>query len=777
MAATVTTVPPAPALNNTDWRGWAAAATTAIQELQVGGIAEQSVGFLNAADPKWKLTSFDPDAETPVANDATALYAEAHRTKKAILAPHRYLVAETTAGSNFNDKNMHVIGVGGGGFFGQGGTIVRQIIAPSPGVTVSAFKEAVVGGDGVNTDGKHASNFIDVPAADIPKFRADTAWQIVASGATKSTTSDYRSGFYTWALPGTVVHDLLSSGDTPLSSGKPVMAEAVAILGVTYLLSSAASTLAENDKLTGATSKASMKIESFGADYNGSTNKRVTTRQVLGSFQVGENVLKGTTIVGKIAAAGQVITKGTTLYDWSKITAGKTIRKLGGSQKGYTPSALFPVGDYFSNLVSQLEDLTFDTVTDPNGVNQVRGAAVDIRGAVNGRYVGNIFKNGYRNAFRLASPYGGVVANNQVLALPNDATDEDAFGYGVEVEGTGQNLLVTGNVFTNVRHGFTTNPTGNSQFLSAVGDTLRHGTQRFLFVTFNKTFDTYAPGFDTHHGADSIYFIGNIGNGVISGGQKDAGKSVFQTRSTNTWYIGNKSIGGIYGFTDATAGFTVPQGNPDPNTTGWVLKPVHSRSTYIGNDAWGYEEVGYRQGLAAESPFHSAVYHDNGFDDGGRSATRYQTVGMRLTGVDTWISGTRTGRNTLAMFDIVPGGYWKDGDPGPKPKVPVTAHIAFIGPMFADFSRNETDSTKLIRMTSHETEGVINLVLDGNVSVAKKAGVTGMPEAWVTHVSGKGTIKHSSPKITVLNGTGDIPALKISGGTVTKKTLPSTTFA
>ncbi|WP_230670800.1 hypothetical protein [Rathayibacter sp. Leaf248] len=769
---------PTPALNSTNWREAYDSLRQTVLELMAGGVAEQSVGYLNAADPKWGLKKWDPAA--PWENDIGPLAAAAHAQKKGVIVPAVYKLKDTTKTGNFDDRNMHVVSVGGGGFIGEGGTILRQIIAPSAGVVVSGFATKSVG-----ASNRHGVNFFDVPQADIPKFAADMAWQIVASGAKKSETSTATSGFFSWSLPGSVVHDLLSSGDTPLAAGKAVMAEAIPILGVTYLISGGSATLAENDVVKGQTSGATMKLEAAGEDLNGSKNMRISTRRVVpgvasngtvSSFQVGENLLRGTTIVGKIAAAGQVVSKGTTLYDWSKVAVEVTLRKLGGSQGGYTPRPLFPVGDYFSNLISRTENLTFDTIGDPNGVDKVRGAAVDIRGAVYEHHVGDVFKNGYRNGYRIASGFGGTIANSVAEALPNDATTEGGFGYHVEVEGTTQNFSVLGCVSHNVRHGFTTNPTGNSMFLSAADDTLRHGIQRFVSVENHLTFNTYGPGGDTHHGCDSVFFKGCTWTNVLTLGEKDAGGSAGQTRGSNTWFVHCTTIGGRNGFNDATAGFTVPQGNPNPDSTAvWPLTPVHSRTSYLFCRALDYEEVGFRQGLAAESVHHSVIYV--GCEMRGKKDSRYKTVGMRLTGVDTWVIDPIFGYNTLAMVDLAPGGYWKDGDPGPKPTKPIPYSIGFIGDTFADYSEAPA-GVDLIRVAGHATAGITTLVLPGDVDVVQKKSATTTPSAWVNPISGK-TIIRGSGEIRNLTGDTKIPLLKTDAAGyagVTRKAIPTSSW-
>ncbi|PPG34536.1 hypothetical protein [Rathayibacter sp. AY2B9] len=756
-----TSIPATPAANSTDWRPFIDAIAVAVKELQSGGVAEQTVGYLNAADPKWGLTPWDPDA--PVINDITALANAAHAQKKAIVVPNLYKIGSTTSASNFNDKNMHLIGGGVGGFVGEGNTLVRQLIAPSPNVEVLDFSVKTVG-----VKNKHTANFFDVPAADLQKFCADMAWQVVASGAVRSGNSTATDGFFSWSLPGTTLHDLLSNGDTPRETGKAVMAEALTILGVTFLISGT-TTLVEDDTLTGATSGAKMKIEAYGEDYNGSSNKRVVARRVIGTFQVGENVARKGTVVGKIAADGQVVTKGTTLYDWSKVTVARSLRKLGGSQGGYAPSTKFPAGDYFSNLISRTDGMIFDTTTDPDASGITRAAAVDIRGAVHGRYEHDVFKSGYRNAYRIASPHGGKVSGAQILRLPNasDST-EGGYGYGVELEGTAHNFLVEDCVFSNVRHGVTTNPTGNTGYLTAVGDTLRHGIQRFIYVVDCKTEDTYAPGFDTHHGADSVFFIGCKVNGVISGGEKDSDFAGFQTRSSNTWFIDCISIGACAGFTDPTAGFTVPQGNPNPNGGTWPLAPIHSRTTYINCQALDYEEIGFRQGLAAESIHHSAVYV--GCLARAKKDARYPTVGMRLTGVTTWIIDPIFQENSLAMIDIEQGSYY-----GPTPSTRVKATIGVIGDTFADFSLAPTDDCGLINVAG-SSSGVLTLALAGNVDVVQKAGVTGMPAAWVNVTGGALTVKGTG-EIRNLTGTTAIPLTKkASAASVTTATIPTTSW-
>ncbi|OOB90759.1 hypothetical protein [Rathayibacter sp. VKM Ac-2630] len=437
---------------------------------------------------------------------------------------------------------------------------------------------------------------------------------------------------------------------------------------------------------------------------------------------------------------------------------------------------IFPVGDYFSNLISRTENLTFDTIGDPNGVDKVRAAAVDIRGAVYGHYVGDVFRNGYRNGYRIASGYGGTIANSIAEALPNDATTEGGFGYHVEVEGTTQNFAVLGCVSYNVRHGFTTNPTGNSAFLSAVGDTLRHGIQRFVYVMHHQTFNTYGPGLDTHHGCDSIFFIDCTVNGVLTLGEKDAGGSAAQTRGSNVWFVHVTTHGGRYGFTDATAGFTVPQGNPNPDSTAtWPLTPIHSETRYLFCRAFDYEEVGFRQGLAAESVHHSVLYVAPQWE--AKKDARYKTVGMRLTGVDTWVIDPIMGYNSLAMVDLEPGGYWKDGDPGPKPTKPIPYSIGFIGDAFADYSRAPA-GTDLLRVAGHPTAGITTLVLPGDVDVVQKASASTTPAAWVNPISGKTVIKGSG-KIRNLTGATAIPLLKTDAAGyagVTRKAIPTSSW-
>lgn len=782
------TIPTQPAKGSTDFAAiyaYEKAIDGAVRELQEDGVPSALVGYLRADDPQWDLTPYDHSATTPVVNDFTNIINAAHSQRKKIIIDHRYLVGPTTGTvSNWNDKHLDIRG--SGELLGAGGTIVRQQISPSPEVSLTAFKPMVVGGP----DEKHTVSYASVAPDQVAKFAADMVWQIVASGATKSTTSDYRSGFYTWSLPGTAVHDLLATkvgGVAQKDTGKVVMAEAFEVLGASFLLNIAGSTLDpevdsslyEDDTLVGVTSGATMKIESNMPDYNGSSHRRLITRQVKGTFTTNENLKRGTKIVGKLVGDGVIVFKTKALYDWDVITATRVLRKLGGSVNGYTPTAAsgkFPVGDYFSNLESRVEGISFSTVGDPDGVDQTRGAAIATYGAVGFNYSNIVFRKGYRNGFRLASPYGGKIQDCQVLSLANDAIQsEGAYGYGVEFEGTATNCLVIGCYFSNLRHGITTNPSGNSQFLSTVDGTLRHGIQRFIFVVDCHSYDTYAQGFDSHHGANDLFVINCTVNGVVGGGQKDSGVTGMGMRSGNTTYIGCMVFGATNAFNDPTAGYTVPNGNPDPNSTGtWPITPVHQQSIYINCIARGYEAVGFRQGLAAESKYHSALYVGCSADDGGQTA--YDTVGWELTNVDTVIIDPRPGRNKLAMFNLEPGGYWTNG---PKPTTPVKTTIAFVGDMFADFSRNVSNTTKLLRVTGHSTAGITRVAIAGNARVLQKAGQGAMPPSMVDVVGGKVILAAEvGARVVNINGSETIKTYtKATTATVTRANLPTSTWS
>lgn len=765
------TIPPMPVKGSTDGAAifaYTSAVDSVVRELQSAGVPSALVGYLRADDPQWGLTPYS--STSPVTNDFTALINAAHAQRKRIIIDHRYLVGDSSTKSNWNDKHLNISGCGE--LIGQGSTIIRQEISPSPEVALTSFKQMVVGA----SDEKHTVSYAAVAMNQLAKFKADMVWQIVAKPG-RSSTSDYSSGFYTWSLPGTVVHSLLSTKNDTYPNGDPaggkvVMAEALEVHGVSFLVSGAAANLAEDNVLTGATSGATMKIESNQADYNGTANKRIITRQVFGTFQNGENLLRGTTTVGKIAANGVVVFKTATLYDWDKVTATRVLRKLGGSVNGYTVSTGYPVGDYFSNIDSRIDGISFTTVNDPDSTGQVRAAAVSISGAVHHRYSNVVFKRGYRNGFRLASPYGGMISNSQVLSLPNDAIQsEGAYGYGVEYEGTATNCLLIGCQFSNLRHGITTNPSANSQFLTDISDTLRHGIQRFLFIKDCQSFDTYAQGFDTHHGASDVFFIGCIVNGVVAGGQKDSGKTGMGTRSETTTYIDCHVFGATNGFNDPTAGTTAASGNPNPNGTTWSLTPTHSRTLYVNCSANGYEQSGFRQGLAAESIHHSVMYVGCSADDGGQTA--YDTVGWDLTGVNTYIIDPRPGRNKLAMFNIEPGSYY-----GPTPTSPVKHTIAFVGDIFADFSRNTSTTTDLIRVKGHATAGVTRLAIAADAAVMQKAGTATMPAAMVNVVGGHVTIASAAgAQVVNLNGADPIPTYKKTSGTVLTASLPTSKWS
>jgi hypothetical protein len=143
---------------------------------------------------------------------------------------------------------------------------------------------------------------------------------------------------------------------------------------------------------------------------------------------------------------------------------------------------------------------------------------------------------------------------------------------------------------------------------------------------------------------------------------------------------------------------------------------------------------------------------------------------MRLTGVNTWVIDPIFQENSLAMIDIEQGSYY-----GPTPSNRVKATIGVIGNMLADFSLAPSDTCGLINVTG-SSAGVLTLALPGNVDVIQKAGVTGMPAAWVNVASGAVTVKGTG-EIRNLTGTTAIPLTKkASAATITTATIPTTSW-
>jgi hypothetical protein len=712
-------------------------------------------------ESRWGHTVYNP--ASPVANDLTAIIAAAHSTNKTIVVNSTYLIGSTSDKSNWNDKNLRIQFGPSGRFLTGGATGIVQVISPSPEITVIGMGSMRVG----SSSDRRTTGFVNVANADLQKFASDMTWQVVAK-ATATSSPTLASGFYTSSWSGSVNFDILE--------GKVVMVENFAVLGISYQISGG-SGIVENDVIVGASSGAKMQIA--GNNVDGST-RRIWTRRVTGTFTNGEALMKGSTNMGTMGSTGVVMLKNSTLVDWTKTTVTRVVRKLGGSQGGYSN------GDYYTNLASVIDNPRFGTYKDGNetGLSIGRGSCIALYGSVGARITGGTFEASYARGIQLNGCAETFIDGLQILSLANNATSQtqggQAFGYGVEVVGSTSDTLIQNVRGDHLRHLVTTNPTSNTQFLSPSADntgTHRHGVPRNLYVKNCHTSNTWGPGFDTHHLADGVWFIDCTVSGVIAAGRKDSGISCFQTRATNVHYINCHSDGGRFGFTDATAGATVFDGNPNPNGSSWALTPVHSYSTYINCRAINFEEVGFRHGLAAESRNHTFTYADCSWDDGGKDGSVYETVGMSLMGVDTYISNPRPGRVTRAHFEIQVGDYWPGG---PTPSSPVPALFAFSGDYFVDFSHNVSNTTELIRVNGSSSPDILRLSLPHDVSVAEKTiteAVTGndvsIPKAWVRVVSGNVTVAGKGTIRNVTTGR-TIPVSSVaSGATLKIATVPS----
>ena len=712
----------------------------------VSGTITGNEGFLRPDVAPYNLPVYPAEA------DFSQIIQDAHDQGKWIRIDKTYLMASTSSSgtNNFNDKALRLFGKGK--IMGQGQAVIRQEITPGP-ESAATFTSLMIGdSDDGSNNLRRVSAATLTTSSHISRFKADMVWQIVAKTAKKSTSETV--GYYPWSQPNTRHRSLLDSG--------VVMAEAWPVLGVSYLITPNATTVEENMILKGSTSGATGQVISAQPDQNGNTGKiRVIFRQVSGAFTNGEAlktdndlykyldtdenpdtasvkavaVASGTSVGSIVSGSGVVLHKERLDYSFP---TGSVLRKLGGSVDGYTS------GDYFTNLDSVIDGLTFDTITDTNTYGQpppqTRGACIAVYGAVNINHSNVTINSSWGGGFFYASCYGGINANAQIKQLPNNATTiEYALGYGVELQGSTMALTISGGTFSNLRHSVTTNPTANSRFLGptttetqssadTVANTLRHGIQRDVFIIDCIGIDNWANAFDTHHGANRMTFINCVGQYTNGASRNDSGGGGFNNRSFNTKYYNCRSHGGRMGFYDASTAFL------------WA--PTASQSSYSFTSqveyhncvAQEFSSAGFEQSsTGALSPGYSTLYkncHANSNRFGGLlSDMPYDTYGFLLSGVDTVLDGcSAAGMSWTAIAHR-------------KASTALVTTLTISGGFVADYTTSDSTSADLIRYVgSTSSTNVPRLVIASDITVIKKSSTSTMPACGVRNMSGTSTI-------------------------------------
>lgn len=692
----------------------------------------ESVGFLRPDAAPYNWVVYDPNAVNPVANDITQIAKDAAAQNKFIRIDQDYYVGSTAfttgdATNYWSNVSMRIFGKGN--LVTDGGTGFRQMIAPSPQQTITGFGKLIIG----ESDDKRYVNYVDVAQADLAKYKSDMVWQTVANA---KASVDAKAGFYDWSWLGSNTYANLDNA--------AVMAEAFPVLGVSFLVrdtnTATNHTFYENQLLEGVSSGARMRIISAQPDYNGTSGLiRVITRQVFNGGTSGTvpfsstedlklvtsfktptsagTVIAAGAVLGNMASAGRVLRKGTGKYDFGSLGVAVYIRKLGGSENGYGVSTGFPVGDYFSNVASDIRGVGFKNRRDANGVGEIRGVGVAVWGAVQYNHKDITIDRSFRNGFQYASCYDGVTVNCNVLRAPNDATTEQGFGYGIEYLGSCDSCVAFNCKFSNLRHGITQNPSANSGFISNTNDTLKHGIQNNLLIQNCVAIDCWSAGFDTHQGAEATTFVYcTVLNAGASGARKDSDSKGFNDRSNGTQYFGCRTVGGNIGFSNSGTGFH---------------SSFPSYLNYYNCVATGYQVVGFLAGLRARDAGKSILY-DNCEAHGDVNSVG-GTTGWEIPGVNTVLSNCRSVNNTKAQISIVAGRVdtSKANTPtavvAPAQIFPVT--ISIVGTFTADYGSNAVAPTSVITVEGAAEANKMTLALAGDIVVIKNRAFGSPPEA------------------------------------------------
>lgn len=774
-----------------------------------GGGTPATEGFIRASDPQFGMVPYDPDlsASEQVLNDLTPLTTHMRNNPgKWVRFDYEYVIGSTdlTGLANWKDQDLLIFGTGG--LITSGPTAIRAIASYSPEIRIGSIGLMSIG----DSDDRRQVDYVDfvidaedtteaakaVKYAELQKFQGGMVWQTFAKPISKNVqVPGNRSGFYPWSLPGTYPGQL---------TGQTVMAEPMTVLGTSYLVTpDATNAIVENNVVVGMTSKATMVV-AYAVDENGS--RRVNTERVFGTFQNNEQlrlvtqsasmdmtteagrtaIRDGATAgktVGKINARGRILFTESHLARFDQLDCPIFLRKAGGSRGGYATSTRFPVGDYFSNLRCDIRGITIRPLTDPSAFATVRGAAVTLGNFVNYRVSDVTVTGAYRNAFQIASCYNGWASGILIDMLPNNAVQKVdgygySFGYGFEYIGACGYCVLSDSRISNVRHAVTQNSQANSQWLSELKDTVLHGTQKHVITKNVIATNCVSAAFDSHYGAQFMTFDGCRGYYNRGEGRTDSGGPIYSNRSWNTRYINCHSVGGLYGFSDPTAGFKT---GSDDGTTDTRFP---TETLYVNCTATNYAQYGFRQGLRSQSGEHSVrwinCYAEDGRKAGSGAGGVYDTSGWLITGVNAILDGCSSGSQNLAAVRFYPGS-WINSDNTPKivnadgttTTSPVSASLKVINGFHHNQSENVLQSTSVFAIDGGVQQGEITLDLASDIVVNGRR-VNGLPTAQaIRHMSGNPTIRWGgSVKTMGANPITDYRSTDQAGGVTQHNLMP-----
>jgi hypothetical protein len=338
----------------------------------------------------------------------------------------------------------------------------------------------------------------------------------------------------------------------------------VRVQGICIPFSSGSGAFAEDQTVTGASSRATGVIRSVSVGSSGGTAGYIVLSSVSAAFTSGENLQVGGSTYGVcsgaavVAIAEKIVDTYATSPQINLLTACKTI----------------------------IDGLTFDVPAGSN-VETPIGTANRLPCIILGNCIEPSVKNvtcktGWTRFLQSLGCWQGDY-DLRVSYLPNDANlSEGAYGYGVELGGpdTGARVKV---IAKGVRHAFTTNVYwGGYSFMPLQV----RGNPRSFLVYGSSVRDGYNAGFDTHWGCYEGRFE-NCRVDYTNHANRNVSASIgFQNRGYNTQYSGCEAVGCVNGYVDGYSNL----GTPSPPSG----QPAYLSTTlYLGCSAMEFQENGF----------------------------------------------------------------------------------------------------------------------------------------------------------------------------------------
>jgi hypothetical protein len=262
-----------------------------------------------------------------------------------------------------------------------------------------------------------------------------------------------------------------------------------------------------------------------------------------------------------------------------------------------------------------------------------RAPMVRITGAYNVRIRGMV-RSGWSRAFQLTSCYFGDV-DLHIEGLPNHALlAEQGYGYGLEVRAATEGIRAR--LFgRNLRHLFTTNPTGTSYG----NNVYSYGTPKRNTVYDSVGINCYSAPFDTHEGAYFTVFDSCRAISSANANRYQTTSVGFNNRGFGTLVRNCIAEGCITGFSEAGVG---------------LLSTFVYLNRYEGCTARDFGFWGYSQSVdAIDANSRIEIVDMDVRGDGSAANAPYYQYGYRFRGGITTVQYSRCSRSNGGMWNAL----------------------------------------------------------------------------------------------------------------------------